>query len=91
MDTSNVPQSWVNGVFAAFVALCWWVYRKLDRKVEKISADYVTREDLAAAMDRHNIIVQTMHVDNARNFDNLRTELQGVNSKLFDLSGRLQK
>jgi hypothetical protein len=90
MDASNVPQPWFNGLFAALATLAFWIYRKLDRKVEKIGGDYVTRKELNEMLALHNARVEKMHEDNTRNFSELRTQLEGVNTKLFDLSGRIQ-
>jgi len=98
----QIPQGWVNGLFAAFGALVFWVYRKLDGKVEKISGEYATRKELVESearimaaiqksSDLYTSAMQLMHSDNSRGMDGLRTELQLVNSKLFDLASRLPK
>jgi hypothetical protein len=96
----QIPQSWVNGLFAALAGVCLWLFRKHDKKLDSIGDTYVTRKELADAIavvmaaiqkanDTHDTMVRLMHSDNSRNFDALRTELQGVNNKLFDLAGRI--
>jgi hypothetical protein len=91
MDASSIPQPWYNGLFTALAGLVFYIYRKLDRKVDKISGDYVTRKELTDAIALHNASVQQMHLDNTRNFAVMQNQLQSMNDKLFDLSGRIPK
>lgn len=96
----QIPQSWVNGLFAALAGGVFWLFRKHDKKIDAISDSYVTRKELAEtvavvmaaiqeATKAHNAIMTVMHQDNSRNFDRLSTELIGVNTKLFDLASRI--
>lgn len=98
----QIPQGWVNGLFASLAGVALWLFRKHDKKLDAISDSYVTRKELAdtvavimaalqKANDSHDAMVRLMHSDNSRNFDALRSELQGVNNKLFDLASRLPK
>lgn len=87
----QIPQGWVNGLFGAFGGLVFYLFRKIDRKVEKISGDYVTRKELNDLLAAHNARVEAMHAENTRNFSEVRLQLDGVNTKLFDLSGRIPK
>lgn len=98
MDTPVIPQSWVDGLFALLLAGFWWMFRKHDKKIDDISANYVTRAELAAAVDAINAAqaarderLDKMHEANLRNFSELRLQLGDVNTKLFDLSGRIPK
>lgn len=90
MDNLQVPQNWVNVLFAAVISICAWVYRRTDRKVEKIAATYVTRAEINDLLSAHNTRVEAMHADNTRNFSELRAQLEGVNTKLFELNGKVK-
>lgn len=91
MDTVSVPQSWINGLIGMLGSLMFWTYRKLDRKVEKINDNYMTRKEIEELLAKRDLRVEQMHADNMTNFREQRSELQGINTKLFDLSGRIQK
>lgn len=91
MDAVQVPQGWVNALFTALVGLCLWIFRKVDRRVDKIEAAYVSRAEINALLDKHNARVEQMHTDNTRNFSEIRVQLEGVNTKLFELNGKISK
>jgi arsenate reductase-like glutaredoxin family protein len=92
MDTiPQIPNSWFQALAGAFAALFFWVYRRLDRKVENMTDDYVTRQELDNLFALHNSRVEAMHTQNSENFREMRLQLESVNTKLFDLSGRISK
>lgn len=85
MDTP-IPQTWINGVLSALVGICMFFIRGYVKKVDTIGANYVTRAQLTETFAEHDKRVSAMHTDNTNNFRELRQQLDGINSKLFDLA-----
>lgn len=105
MDTPVIPQGWIDTVFAALLGGTLWLFKKHDKKIDEaalaiaaMSDKYVTREELTKAVDAINAAqaarderLDKMHDANLRNFSEMRSQLENVNTKLFDLSGRIPK
>lgn len=97
-DPVPIPQSWLvyagGALFALFGGIFAYFRHKVDRLEERVNL-CITREELAAIELRIEARAAsaeartgTMHSENTSNFRELRVQLEGVNSKLFDLASK---
>ena len=99
-----LPQSWFGYLTGAMVAFVLWVVRGYASDLKTVKEKYISREEFekhlaklqaefsAALLTRDTAAgarMDVMHSDNGRNFDRLAGCLDAVNTKLFDLSGRI--
>lgn len=89
----SAPQNWATWLVGLLTAALLWVVRGYAADVKHIKGNYVTRKDLAEALAasdaralQYDLRQTSMHEANTRNFSELRSQLEGVNTKLFELA-----
>lgn len=90
MEPLQVSQSWVNYLLGALMAACGVIVRIYKNKVDRLEksqavvrANYVTREQLAAALSSLEARVDSRHAENTANFRELRMRLDQLNDSLL--------
>lgn len=97
----NVPTNWINYIFASVVAALLWFVRGSVSDVKHIKSNYVTREEVTAAIAAHQAATaksfeelrdatDSRHTENTANFRELRMRLDNSNDTLLKIALQLK-
>lgn len=94
MEPVAVPTNWLSYIFGGLVAALMWVVRGYASDVKHIKANYMTREEVTAAIAAqqrataemfatHQTNTDERHKENTANFRELRVRLDNLNGTLL--------